>query len=130
MSFSTFEYFTNGRWSINDSAGGTATTLFDTDTAAAGSVFSVTRTGAETYQAIMQPLGAAPAYIQSGTFKTGSPIDWIEFTFFNTPTSTTAATDLYVSNMQIVPEPATSTLLVLSAGALLGVAGGRRKQRE
>src|SRR5262249_29538592 len=76
MSFSTFEYFTNGRWSINDAAGGTPTTLFNTDTAAAGAVFSVTRTGAETYQATMKLLGVAAPYVQSGTFKTGLPVDW------------------------------------------------------
>jgi hypothetical protein len=107
------------RWSINDAAGGQPTTLFDTDTAAAGSVFSVTRTGAEAYSAKMQPLGAAAPFALSGTFKTGSPIDWIEFTFFNTPTNTTTATDFYISNMQIVPEPTTSTLLAVGVGGAL-----------
>ena len=71
-----------------------------------------------------------------GGIKGGSgQIDWIEFTFFNTPTDTgsppTKATDFYISSMQIsppnVPEPATAALMA-SAG-LGALALGRRKRQ-
>jgi PEP-CTERM motif len=56
----------------------------------------------------------------SGLKNAGSgPINWLEFTFFNTPTDPTMATDTYFSSMRIVPEPGTATLLLLGAGGVL-----------
>lgn len=71
MRFQTFEYFTNGNWAITDS-GSTATTLFDTNTAAAGAEFTVKRTGAETYDVRMNPIGPPPAFTASRTFASPS----------------------------------------------------------
>jgi hypothetical protein len=128
MRFQTFEYFTNGKWGIDDSTFNN-TTLLDVDTAAAGAVFKVTRTGAETYDVLMDPLGAAPSFTASRTFKAGGPVDWIEFTMFNTPTNPTADTDLFIRSIEIVPEPASGVLRASAAGmlAMLGRAGRRRE---
>jgi hypothetical protein len=106
MLFQMFEYATEGEWSVQD-AGSTDTGLFDVDTAEAGAVFSVTRTGEDTYDVTMDPLGAAPSFTStSHTFNSpGVPVDWIEFTFFNTATDTgtppTAATDFYIRSIEI-----------------------------
>jgi hypothetical protein len=63
------------------------------------------------------------------------PVDWIEFTFFNTTTDLgtppTTATDFYISSIAIVPEPGTAMLLFVgTAGVLLGAARGRSRRRE
>jgi hypothetical protein len=131
-----------GGWHVNDSAGAD-TLLNDTDTSPNGAVLTVTRTGTNTYDILLDPIGAGPTYSASRTFGDGSvPIDWIELQFYNasgtatptgysdtTPTLAEAQTDFYVSNMQItgVPEPGTGLLLVLGAGLLLGV--GRATKR-
>src|SRR4029078_10921764 len=87
MSFSRFEYFTYGEWRVED-AGSTGTGVFNTDTAASGAIFSVTRTGSDTYTVLLQPLAAGkPMFSASRTFENpGSPIDWLQITFFNTVT--------------------------------------------
>jgi len=130
MSFDTFEYFTNGEWTVNDAAS-TGSGVFDTDTAAAGALFQVTRTGADTYDLLVDSFGAGADFSASRTFKnSGAPVDWLEFVFFNPGSDTgappTTATDLYISSMEIsvVPEPATAGLLLLAA---IGVAGRRRR---
>jgi hypothetical protein len=126
VSLYTFEYFSYGNWKVGDLAnGGNSTTLFDTDTAAAGARVAFTLTGPEAYSLTVTPLGSAPSYTRSGSLSnTGSgPINWVELEFFNTATDPGQATDFYVSNMQVVPEPATFSLLVCGAGALIG---GRR----
>jgi hypothetical protein len=62
------------------------------------------------------------------------PIDWFEITFFpggttDTGMPPTTPTDFYISSMMIVPEPATSALLMLgTGGALLGLARRRQEQ--
>jgi hypothetical protein len=111
---STFEYFTNGRWSVTGDTS-MASTLFDTDTAAKGMRIDLTLLTPTTYMVVMDPLGPAASYTQAGTIKGGSgQIDWLEFTFFNTPTDTgspsTRATDFYISSMQITPiqDPSTA----------------------
>jgi hypothetical protein len=82
-----FEYFDNGQWGVDD---GDASTpfhipLFDNDTASAGAQIDLTLTGEETYEITIDPFGPAPSHTQSGILQTpGEPIDWIEFTFFNT----------------------------------------------
>lgn len=123
----TFEYGTNGAWFVDDGSSGSPGVV-DTDTAAAGALISVKRTGADTYDLRMDSLGAGADYSASRTFSNpGANVDWIEFTFFNTLTDSTKATDFYIRSMQIVPEPGTATLLLLGAGsALLGTA--RRRQ--
>jgi hypothetical protein len=105
MVFSRFEYANDGEWTVED-ASSTDTGVFDTDTAAAGAVFSVTRTGDETYDVLLDPLGPGPSYMASQTFdNAGPPVDWIEFTFFNPATDLatppTLATDFYIRSMEI-----------------------------
>ena len=100
-----FEYFTYGNWLVSDLADDNhGTTLYDVDTAQAGVRIDFTLTGSESYELVMDPLGTAPTYTQSGDLaNTGAgPIDWVEFVFFNKPTSTTAATDFYISRMEII----------------------------
>ncbi len=65
MDLGTFEYFTNGAWGIGDSAG-VSTGVLDTDTAAAGAVFTVERTGLETYDVKLHPLGGGPDFVAMG----------------------------------------------------------------
>jgi hypothetical protein len=91
MYFSKFEYFTYGQWSVVDTGTPdfTLTGLFDTDTAASGALLSVTRTGTDTYDVLMDPFGPGPSFTASRTFANpGAPINWIEFTFFNPITET------------------------------------------
>jgi hypothetical protein len=127
-----FEYFNYGLWQSSDLAGSHNTTLFDTDTAAAGARFDFTLTGPETYTMTMDPFGPGPTYTQSGALaNTGSgPINWMEFVMFNKTTDPTQPTDFYIGSIQVIPEPATCTLLAAGAGALVGATGRRRKQRE
>jgi PEP-CTERM motif len=105
MRFQEFDYFTYGEWKVVD--GGVASTgVFDTDTAAAGAAFSVTRTGDETYDVLMQSLGGGPSFSASRTFDSAGIVpDWIGIEFFNTTTDTatppTKATDLYIRSMEI-----------------------------
>jgi hypothetical protein len=105
MRFQTFEFSTDGEWSIQD-VDGLDTGLFDVDTAAAGAEFSVTRTGADTYDVVMDPLGPGESFTTSRTFfSPEAPVDWIEFTFFNTFTDTSEppaiATDFYIRSIEI-----------------------------
>jgi hypothetical protein len=110
MYLARFEYFDYGNWTIVDTGDPdhVATTLSDTDTAAAGALFSVTRTGDNTYDVLLDPLGAAPSYSASRTFANPSvSVDWIEFTFFNpvtdlTPSLAELATDLYIKSIEII----------------------------
>ncbi len=114
----TFEYFTYGNWSVVDgpSNARTFTTLFDfskVDPNSGNTVVGTnhgmqsdfTLTGSDTYTVTMTPLdNTGAAYTHSGTLSNSGagPIDWIEFTMFNTPTDPTKATDFYVRSIQIL----------------------------
>jgi hypothetical protein len=130
----TFEYFTNGAWFVDD-ATGTSPGVIDTDTAAAGALFSVKRTGANTYDLLMDSLGGGADYGPAPrTFhNAGAAVDWIEFVFFpgdNGFSDPTMETDFYISSMMIVPEPGTAALLLLGAtGAVIGTARRRRNDK-
>ena len=130
-----------GAWHVID-AGGVDTLLEDIDTASAGAVFTVKRTGTATYDVVMHPLGGASDFVSSRTFADpGVAIDWFEITFYNSSNTATSPpnrgfsdmattpTDLYIRSMEItaVPEPATATLLLLGA---IGAAGRRRRRSE
>ena len=126
---------------MNDAASG-GIGVFDTDTAAAGAIYKVTRTAADTYSVSLDSIGPGADFSASRTFdNAGVPVDWIEFVFFNanedtdqgfsdlTPTLAEPGTDLYISSMMIVPEPGTAALLLFGAGgALLGMV--RRRTDE
>jgi hypothetical protein len=126
-----------GDWHIIDD-GNVEPGLTDAVTAAAGVVLEVTRTSATQYTAVMDPIGPGATYSATHTFDNpADPIDWFEVTFYNysatsTPTGysdlATTPTDLYISKMEIVPEPGTGVLLVLGAGTLVGA--GRRRRKE
>jgi len=139
---SRFEYFNYGQWNLYD-AGSTGTGVVDTDTAAAGAIYKVTRTGLNKYKVTLDSLGGGADFASaSQTFETaGAEVDWIEFVFFNanaatgqgfsdlTPTLAEPGTDLYVRSMKIsVPEPGSFGLLVLGAGTLLGIGTARRRK--
>jgi hypothetical protein len=129
----TFEYFSPDLWFT--SAGDTPLFMTDTD---AGLRLDLSLIDADTYRLGMTPLdNPGLAYTETGTLggDAGTPINWVEFELYNTdsdfyPTavSPAAATDFYVSGMQIIPEPTTGVLLVLGAGVL--VAGGTVRRRK
>jgi hypothetical protein len=119
----TFDYFSYGGWTLNDASTpapppnypqNALIPIFDTDTAAAGAVFTVKRTGAETYETTLDSLDPTKADFGpvSRTFQSpGAEIDWIEFTFFNpttdlTPTLAEPGTDFFIRSMEITgPAP-------------------------
>jgi hypothetical protein len=114
MLLQRFEYANDGEWGIVDADDDglppddnyTPTGMFDTDTADMGALFQVTRTGTDTYDVLLDPFGPAPSFTLSETFANpGVPVDWIEFTFFNTFTSPTGATDFYIRSMEITDAP-------------------------
>jgi hypothetical protein len=116
MYLSRFEYFDDGEWVMFDAddpeppvSDSTPTAVFDTDTAVAGARLSVTRTGADTYDVLLDPLGPGPSFSNPTPFtfaNPGRPVNWIEFTFFNTLTDDgsppTVATDLYIRSIEII----------------------------
>ena len=89
MYFSQFAYGPQagwGNWGLTDSAS-VSSGVLDTVTAADGAVFSVKRTGEGTYDVVLDPNGPGASYTASRTFANPAfPLDWIEFTFFNTVT--------------------------------------------
>jgi hypothetical protein len=138
----TFEYFTYGDW-FTDGAPG----LKDVDTND-GVTIAITRTGRQTARVTMTSPGNA---VSTGdfTFTGGStpagPFgggngphgvpDWVMIEYYGTDSDTypvlnapRGETDFYISEMSMsgVPEPGTIGLMVLGAGTLLGIAGGRR----
>ncbi len=99
------ENFNNGRWT--DANGNLA--LFDSDTDG-GSRIDFKLSSATTYEMKMTPLdNPAAAVTTIGALSNPaatSPIDWIEFQFFNTPTSASMSTDFFIKSMQILAAPA------------------------
>jgi hypothetical protein len=100
-----FEYGTDGRWLTSDLADDNfQTPLNDVATAMAGMQIDLTITGPESYELVMDPLGTAATYTQSGSFaNTGAgPIDWLEFVFYNSATNPDQATDFYIKSLEIL----------------------------
>jgi hypothetical protein len=105
MAVYVFEYGTSGAWLTSDLADDNfQTPLNDLDTALAGMQIDFTITGPETYELVMDPLGTADTYTQSGSLSnTGAgPIDWLEFEFYNSPTNPAQATDFYIKSIEIL----------------------------
>jgi hypothetical protein len=98
------ENFNNGQWT--DTNGNLA--LFDTDTDG-GARIDFKLSSASTYEMKMTPLdNPAAAVTTTGSLSNPAstgPIDWIEFQFFNTPSSASSNTDFYIKSMQIIAAP-------------------------
>ena len=64
-------------------------------------------TAPDTFQLTVDPFGPAATNVQSGTLSNpGEPIDWLEFTFFNTEHGDGFDTDFYIRSMEIIgPDP-------------------------
>jgi hypothetical protein len=138
LAVGTFEYFTNGQWYATGTGGNPS--LFDTDTDA-GMQIDFSLTGADTYSLKMTPLdNPGIAFSKNGTLEGTGTIDWIELEHFNTdsdfyPTTIAGiapqATDFYIRSMAIVvPEPGTTSMVVVGAAAFAGLAGARLRKRE
>jgi hypothetical protein len=132
LNLSRFEYFYDqansnfnlnmGVWGVDDADNGDDVEdfyipLFDEDTAAAGAQldFTITHvdevTGEQTYSLTLDPFGPAEAYTETGVLHNpGDPVDWIEFTFFNTDTDVSRPeqidTDLFIRSMEIFTDAA------------------------
>jgi hypothetical protein len=98
-----FEYANDGQFVIsNGEANGHSIPLFDIDTAQ-GAQIDLTLTGVDTYSLTIDPMGPGDSYMETGILDTpGEPIDWIEFTFFNTTSSLSSESDLYIKSMEIL----------------------------
>jgi hypothetical protein len=98
------ENFNNGQWTDTNGNLG----LLDTDTDG-GARIDFKLSSATTYEMKMTPLdNPAAAVTATGALSnpaTTTPIDWIEFQFFNTPTSASSNTDFYIKSMQIIAAP-------------------------
>ena len=105
LNLRTFEYFTYGQWGVENGATPNFhnTTLFNTDTAAAGAEVDVTVTAADAYQLTVTPFGSpAAAYTETGPLADpGQPIDWIEFTFFNTTHQAGVDSEFFIRSLEI-----------------------------
>jgi hypothetical protein len=133
LAVGTFEYFTNGSWYVNPSAG-FSSQIFDVDTDG-GVQIDFTLTSASTVDVLMLPLDH-PALAEGATVTLTNPatetIDWIEFELYNTDSdfhpliADPQATDFYIRELEIeqVPEPGEPILWAVGGTVLLLV---RRK---
>jgi hypothetical protein len=94
----------NGQW--RDSSGHFG--LFDTDTDGGARIDFVLSTPT-TYEMRMTPLDNPGAAISTNGILenpvTSTPINWVEFQFFNTQTSASSATDFFIKSMSILAAP-------------------------
>jgi hypothetical protein len=105
LNMRTFEYFTYGQWGVENGASPNfhQIPLFDTDTAAAGAEIDVTLTAADTYQLTFDPFGPGATYSETGPLADpGQPLDWLEFTFFNTRQQAGVDSEFFIRSVEIV----------------------------
>ena len=105
-----FDYF-NGTnyalytgWLVGDSNGNTRTGVDVTNTALAGVKMDFIILPGGNYQFTLTPLNnPASAYTQVGSLKNSSePTDWMDFSFYNNPTTNSnAADEFYISSMTV-----------------------------
>jgi hypothetical protein len=98
------ENLNNGQWTDTNGNLG----LLDTDTDG-GARIDFKLSSASTYEMKMTPLDNPAAAVTttgalSNPASTGA-IDWIEFQFFNTPTSASVSTDFFIKSMHILAAP-------------------------
>lgn len=98
------ENFDNGQWTDTSGHFG----LFDTDTDAGTRIDFVLSTPS-TYEMTMTPLdNPAAAVTTAGSLAnaaTTSAINWIEFQFFNAPSSVSSDSDFFIKSMSILAAP-------------------------
>jgi hypothetical protein len=76
--------------------------LTDEQTAAQGARLDLKITAPDAYELTIDPTGPGATYVETGTMLSpGKPIDWIEFTFFNTVSVPGFDTDFYIRSMEI-----------------------------
>jgi hypothetical protein len=103
-----FEYFTDGQWGVENGVAAPPNNfhtinMYDTDTAAAGAEIDVTLTAPDTYQFTFDPFGPAPTYTETGLLADpGQPLDWLEFTFFNTNAQAGVDSEFFIRSIEIV----------------------------
>jgi hypothetical protein len=118
------------QWHLSDASGNILTGVLTSATAATGVRIDVAIGAADSYTLTMTPAsGGAPLYTHSGTLGSpGLPTNWVQFQNYNGVASgVNTPTDFYISQMSIVPEPATFGMLSIGAGLLSVIAARRRK---
>ena len=126
-----FNYFDPAQhWKISDASGNTTTPLLGPTTAAAGVQVDLTLNSATSYSLTMTPLNGATPYSQSGTY--AGPITWVDYRLYNGASGglNDTANNFEISRMQITPEPATFSLLVLGGASMLGGFVRRKRTQE
>lgn len=117
---SVFDYYNSSQnWTINDAGGKHNTSFTGPTTAAQGVRIDLTLDSATAYSLTMTPLNGATPYTLNGTY-TG-PIDYVNFRLYNTVSSglNDTADNFGISYMEVVPEPATLSLIGLGTAGLL-----------
>jgi hypothetical protein len=103
-----------GRWAVLNNADADPEDehhyldLTNEQTAAQGARLDLTITGPDQYELRIDPLGPGATHVETGTMlSAGMPVDWIEFTFFNTLSDPGFPTDFYIRSLEITgPAPA------------------------
>jgi hypothetical protein len=97
-----------GKWGVINNADGDPEdelhyiALTDEQTAAQGARLDLTITGPDAYELKIDPFGPGATHVETGMMlSAGMPIDWIEFTFFNTLGDPGYPTDLYIRSIEI-----------------------------
>jgi hypothetical protein len=106
--YSSFNPDDWGKWGVVNNADADPDNEFhfipltDLQTAALGARLDLKITAPDAYELKIDPIGPGATYVETGTMLSpGKPIDWIEFTFFNTVSDPGFDTDFYVRSIEI-----------------------------